>query len=243
MAATKVDRKRFFNCTESPEHGNWKKTLAKSYSAPSFCSEDQIQEEQTTLIAILDKIISDKLKAGTPILTNVITRKNMIYIKAEKVKLLQQFAEHKNIKGNKELAALKVRPVNLKVPKKQTGAGCGQAVKHDQRDVFINCVVVVKVFLNGTGDQTDKSVSVCVSVVNRDGDRQKVQEGQKLVVSIYLKDPNKKEVYRRDFKMDFSPALEKMEKGLFSFISKEEFGKYVKNGAAQFGVSITFGSG
>ena len=72
----------------------------------------------------------------------------MKYIKAEKVKLFQQFA--KKMKSNKEFEMLKMRPVNLKVPQKQTRARRGHAEKRDQSDYFINCEVVVKIFLKGT---------------------------------------------------------------------------------------------
>ncbi|XP_063714195.1 uncharacterized protein LOC134841996 [Symsagittifera roscoffensis] len=209
----------------------------------SLLSKNQSENSDSLnseLKSILEQIESGQLKASTPILTNVFTRNSMIYITAEKVKLLQQFAE--KMKNNKEFEALKIRPFHLKVSNKPTFV-CGQALKSDQIDESFNCEVVAKVFLNGTGNEAGKSVSVCVSVVNKDADRQNLLEGRKLIVSIYLKDLNENKPYRKDFKMDFSPELEKGEKGLLKFVSKRELDDYITDdGAVTFGVSILLGS-
>ena len=209
----------------------------------SLLSKNQSENSDSLnseLKSILEQIESGQLKASTPILTNVFTRNSMIYITAEKVKWLQQFAE--KMKNNKEFEALTIRPVHLKVSNKPTFV-CGQALKSDQIDESFNCEVVAKVFLNGTGNEAGKSVSVCVSVVNKDADRQNLLEGRKLIVSIYLKDLNENKPYRKDFKMDFSPELEKGEKGLLKFVSKRELDDYITDdGAVTFGVSILLGS-
>ena len=194
---------------------------------------------QDSIKSVFDQIKSGQLKAMTPILTNVCSRNNMVYIRAENVKLLQKFAEE--MKGNEDMETLKTRPVNLKVAQIRPSAGDGLLPKKEQTD-YLNCEVVVKVFLNGTKSKIDRSVSVCVSVVNRDGDRWNVLEGRKLIVSIYLKYPSGNKPYRKDFKMDFSPELEKGEKGLLEFISKENIENYITDGAITFGVAIRSGS-
>ena len=221
----------------SDEHygDNWSPKADEGLPSKQLPGASRESDERENLESVLDRIRDGELKARTPILTNVRTRNNMIWIKAEEVKLLQQFAE--KMEGKKELEILKIRPVKIRVESRKPLDGAEQTEKTDSIGQ-INCEVVVKVFLNGTGDQTDKSVSVCVSVVNRNGDRQNVLESRKLVISVYLKDPIGNKPYRKDFKMGFSPALEEGEKGLLEFISKEKFEGYIKDGAVTFGVSI-----
>ena len=202
-------------------------------------------EQQESVESILDQIKAGKLEASTPILTSVCTKKNLICIKAEQVKLLQRFAE--DMEGKKGFETLRTRPVNLLVAGTK-GKSSGEAVNYGKNDDCLNCEVVVKVFLNGARSEVGKSVSVCVSVVNRDDDKQNVLEGddkqhvpenRKLVVSIYLKHPNKEKPYRKDFTMDFCPKLEEREKGLLKLISKEKLDDYLADdGSVTFGVSV-----
>ncbi|XP_075263499.1 uncharacterized protein LOC142355120, partial [Convolutriloba macropyga] len=80
----------------------------------------------------------------------------------------------------------------------------------------IEADVVLKVFLNGCDYATDQFVSVCLSVVNINEEEQKqdvrqnIPEAGWLFVSVYLNHPDTDEnAYRRDFRMKFSPAVEK----------------------------------
>ena len=105
-----------------------------------------------------------------------------------------------------------------------------------KREPEIELEVVLKLFLKGSGDSTGTFVFICVStkmVPNEnlaEGFKQNVPEQEEgwLIVSVCLKHPNTDDnPYRRDFKMKFSPALEKGEKGLLKFIDKEELEKYI----------------
>ena len=111
---------------------------------------------------------------------------------------------------------------------------CEDTVTKREREIEME--VVLKLFLSGTVDSTGTFVFICLSIkmaTNENlakGFKQNgaEQEEGSLIVSVYLKHPNADEnAHRRDFKMKFSPALEKGEKGLLKFIDKKELEKYI----------------
>jgi len=167
---------------------------------------------------------------------------HQIRLMIQNAKLLQQFA--KEMKGDSTFEKLKTEPISVKINR----------IKDDKTDNICSNAVeaeaVIKIFLNGTHDATDKFVSVCISVVDKSNQseeefdevsRQNVLEqiNERLVVSVFLKNPEiGQESYRRDFKMEFCSDLEKNEKGLKKFIPVEQFQSYLGDGSATFGFSF-----
>ena len=201
------------------------------------------------LVGILNQIKLNGLPAGTPILTNVVQQKNLLRVIIPNVRELQHFAEE--MKGNKTFQLLKTRPIIVELMGRDVKRFSGEKTveKSEQREIEkrIEADVVLKVFLNGCDYATDQFVSVCLSVVNRNEEEQKqdvrqnIPEEEWLIVSVYLKHPDTDDnAYRKDFKMKFSPQLEKGEKGLVKFIDKKEFSKYISpvDGSVTIGVSI-----
>ena len=207
------------------------------------CLPNREPQKRPDLQTILSQIKNRTLStADTPILTDTLAMNNLLRVKIPEAKVLQEFAE--GMKDDKKFKLLKTRPVTLKVKRKSSASsiGCETRSKSKQTQIErgIDAEVVLKVFLNGTGEATDKFVSVCLSVVNKSETRQNVLEEQWLIVSVYMKQPNSDDKpYRRDFKMKFSSALEKGEKGLLEFISKKDFTKFVsENGSVTMGLSL-----
>ena len=211
-------------------------------------------EPRPDLATILDQITRGKLQAGTPIMTDILVDKNMCRVRLHNVRQLRKFAE--DMKGNKTFRVLKTRPIRVELMgrdvKRLSSDKTVELEKSEQREIEkrIEADVVLKVFLNGCDYATDQFVSVSLSVVKRNEEehkeevRQNVLEEEWLIVSVYLKQPNTDDnAYRRDFKMKFSSALEKGEKGLLKFIDKKEFEKYIANdGSVAIGVRILFES-
>ena len=209
----------------------------------SGSSTEKVPEKRPELENILTQIRDGRLiTADTPIMTDILAKNNMVRVIVPNIKLLQNFAE--DMKDDKKFKLLKTRPVNLKIKMNSRASSIGYETrsksKQTQIESEIDAEVVIKVFLNGTEVATDKFVSVCLSVVNKSETRQNVLEEQWLIVSVYMKQPNSDDKpYRRDFKMKFSSALEKGEKGLLEFISKKDFNKFVsENGSVTVGLSL-----
>ena len=130
-----------------------------------------------------------------------------------------------------ELKFLKTRPVRLQIKAANQFHSPGH-------NFDIKVAVVPKIFLNGARNATGQFISVCVSCVNEQS--QNLLEDEELIVSLYLKNPNIGEpAYRKDFKMRFSAELEQNERGLFEFISKKDFAKFVsEEDCVTFGVMM-----
>ncbi|XP_075242331.1 uncharacterized protein LOC142337119 [Convolutriloba macropyga] len=214
-------------------------------------SGEKSAKRRPDLVGILNQIKLNGLPAGTPILTNVVQQKNLLRVIIPNVRELQHFAEE--MKGNKTFQLLKTRPIRVELMgrdvKRLSREKTVELEKSEQREIEkrIEADVVLKVFLNGCDYATDQFVSVCLSVVNRNEEEQKqdvrqnIPEEEWLIVSVYLKHPNTDEnAYRKDFKMKFSPQLEKGGKGLVKFIDKKELSKYISpvDGSVTIGVSI-----
>ena len=190
------------------------------------------------------------ISADTPIITDIVQQGNLFCAKIPNLRVLQQFAE--GMKGNKTFEMLKTRPIRLLLSRGLKGDQTVESEKKTQGEIQkrIEADVVLKVFLNGCDYATDQFVSVCLSVVKRNEEEQKqnvrqnIPEEGWLILSVYLKHPDTDDnAYRRDFKMKFSSALEKGEKGLLKFIDKNEVLNYIaKDGSAVIGVLILFRS-
>ncbi|XP_075241950.1 uncharacterized protein LOC142336873 isoform X2 [Convolutriloba macropyga] len=176
----------------------------------------------------LDKILLNDSAVSTFILNNVSSNRNMLAIKLKNVTTLQWFAEQTT---KPELKFLKTRPVRLQIKAANQFHSPGH-------NFDIKVAVVPKIFLNGARNATGQFISVCVSCVNEQS--QNLLEDEELIVSLYLKNPNIGEpAYRKDFKMRFSAELEQNERGLFEFISKKDFAKFVsEEDCVTFGVMM-----
>ncbi|XP_075264404.1 uncharacterized protein LOC142356366 isoform X2 [Convolutriloba macropyga] len=237
-----------FGSTKRPAHQKPKRAGEQSKGVQRKDDEERYQCKRPDLETILREIKRGVVSADTPIITDIVQQGNLFCAKIPNPLVLQQFAE--DMKGNKTFEMLKSRRIRLQPSKGLKRDQTVESEKKTRREIQkrIGANVVLKVFLNRCDYATDQFVSVCLFVVNRNEEEQKqdvrqnIPEKGWLIVSLYLKHPGTDEnAYRGDFRIYFSPAVEKIEKGLMKFIDKRDFEKYIaKDGSAVIGVLFFF---
>ena len=199
--------------------------------------------QQDSLEQTVSSIICGNIQAGTPVLTDVTAKDNMIVVKINQVCQLQRLAQGTN---EEHLRYAAFGPTIIEVRHPQ-----GVQELSAQGKIFLDGVNQTPSTCQTKGmnqrPEIEKSISIFVTIIHRKR-KVKLTISNSLLVSVFLRHPKGQlKTHRRSFKTELSRESHTVQKGLNELIPIETsrrgnpcFRDYVTNDSVLVGLMVSF---